>query len=58
MNFMVQFNKKHKTRLTAYNKNMKLKRIVLAYDGIFYYDCEDEKGNLWVLQEHEIERWR
>ena len=55
---MGRYNKKHKTKLIAYNKNMKLKRIVLAYDGDFYYNCEDERGNNWVLQSHEIKEWK
>ena len=58
MSSMGRYNKKHKTKLIAYNKNMKLKRIVLAYDGDFYYNCEDERGNNWVLQSHEIKEWK
>ena len=50
-------SKKHKTRLIAYNMEMKLKRIRLAYDGDFYYMCEDSKGRHWTLQSHEVTEW-
>jgi|10_taG_2_1085330.scaffolds.fasta_scaffold109755_2 hypothetical protein len=54
-----RMSKQHKTILRAYGIEMTLKRIVLSYDGSFYYQCEDstDREYSWVLQEHEIEEW-
>ena len=50
-------NKEHKRIITAYNMKMKLTRIVLDYEGSFYYHCIDNNNRNWVLQPHEIQSW-
>jgi hypothetical protein len=49
--------KEHKRNLIAYNIPMILHRIVLCYDGSFYYQCKDTQDRNWTLQEHEIDTW-
>ena len=51
-------SKEHKRNLVAYSIDMKLERIKLAYDGSFYYQCIDNRDRNWVLQEHEIQKWK
>ena len=39
-----------------YDIELKLVRITLDYEGKFY--CIDNKGEVWAIQEHEIQKWK
>ena len=51
-------DKEHKKILIAYDIEMILNRITLAYDGEFFYRCTDNNIDKCILQEHEIQSWK